>query len=99
MQSYERKLDDYMHELDRVYRRAMETPLDGLLSDEAMMIKRFQMSAKTSKDKLKELHPEMLRHYEAANEDARLRMEQDLERLHSELRCAWAELELALQKR
>lgn len=96
---YQRKLDDYMDELDRVYRRAMETPLDGLLSEESMMIKQFQMSAKTSKDKLKELQPEMLRHYSAADDNARLRMEQDLEKLASELRYAWAELEIALQKR
>ncbi len=99
MQSYHRKLDDYMDELDRVYRRAMETPLDGLLSEESMMIKQFQMSAKTSKYKLKELQPEMLRHYSAADDEARLRMEMDLEKLASELRYAWAELEIALQKR
>ncbi len=88
-----------MAELERVYRRAMDTPLDGLSSNDAMLIKSFQMSAKTSKDKLKELQPEMMRCYANAEEEARVAMEQDLQRLQSELRFAWAELEIALQKR
>jgi hypothetical protein len=97
--SFQSRLDDYMSELERVYRRAMDTPLDGLNASDAMLIKSFQNSAKTSKDKLKELQPQMLRCYENAEAEARETMEQDLHRLHSELRNAWAELELALQKR
>lgn len=99
MPSYQNHLDEYMDELERVYRRAMDTSLEGLLPEEAMLIKSFQMSAKTSKDKLKELLPEMRMHYEAAEDEAKQRMEKDLQRLRSELRYAWAELEIALQKR
>lgn len=97
--SFESRLKDYMSELERVYRRAMETPLEGLSASDAMLIKSFQNSAKTSKDKLKELQPQMLVCYREAEAEARQSMEQDLHRLHSELRHAWAELELALQKR
>ncbi len=96
---FQDRLNDYMAELERVYRRAMETPLDGLTSADSMLIKSFQMSAKTSKDKLKDLQPEMLRCYQNADAEARVNMEQDLERLGNELRYAWAELEIALQKR
>lgn len=98
-ESFHENLDEYMAELDKVYRRAMDTPLEGLSSVDAMLVKNFQMSAKMSKDKLKELQPEMLRCYENAQSEERQAMEQDLRRLQSELRVAWAELEIALQKR
>lgn len=93
------QLREYMAELDRVYRRAMDTPLEGLSPDDVMLVKGFQLSAKTSKDKLKELEPEMLRCYQNSNDESRQSMESDLRRLHADLRSAWGELEIALLKR
>ena len=99
MVSYQDSLNYYLIELNQVYRRVMDTPLDGLLPEETMLIKQFQMRAKTSKDKLTELRPQMLRFYESADLQGKASMREDLENLKRELESAWATLEEALQKR
>jgi hypothetical protein len=58
---FEKEFEDYIQEVESLYRRCMDTPIHGLTNSQVEEIKKFQFIARENKRTITELMPQLLK--------------------------------------